>query len=286
MLDRAYAKINLSLDVSGVREDGYHELKSIMLPITFYDELRIDIADEDHYSCNRDYLRFDQNNSILKMLTLLKERYEICDHHKIQLNKYIPMQAGLGGGTSDAAAALRIFQKLYHLSMSDEEIREICVRVGADVFFNYHNIPAVVSGIGDQIEAISIRKPYYIFLVKPRSGVSTKEAYQLLDMKKCDHPDIDALKKALTDGDDIHGLLGNSLEQSALQLNKEIAAIKEKLIEKGARNVLMSGSGSTVFCIDENKEEIEKISRSFRMKGCFVRFAQVLSEKEYNKSRI
>ena len=109
MKDRAYAKINLSLDVFNIREDGYHDLLSIMLPIDFYDELEISIDTQDSFSCNRRFIRYNEKNSIYKMISLIKERYGIKDHHKIVLNKVIPTQAGLGGGTADAASTLRIF---------------------------------------------------------------------------------------------------------------------------------------------------------------------------------
>ena len=276
MKERAYAKINLSLDVFHVREDGYHDIRSIMLPIDFYDELTIDIAKEDSHSCNRSYLPFDEHNSILKMTAILKERFGISDHHSISLNKQIPTKAGLGGGTADAAASLRIFEKMYDLHLTKEEIIEICLKVGADVPFNYFNVPAIVSGIGDRIEAIDVKKEYPLLLVKPRSGISTKEAYELLDMDRCDHPDIDGLKEVLGKGGDISSYLGNSLEQPAMLLNRQISRIKEQLKDLGGSNVLMSGSGSTVFCIDEDVQKIRRLQEAMRERGYYVRFTRTL----------
>ncbi|MBP5280616.1 MAG: 4-(cytidine 5'-diphospho)-2-C-methyl-D-erythritol kinase, partial [Erysipelotrichaceae bacterium] len=184
--------------------------------------------------------------------------------------------AGLGGGTSDAAATLRIFRKLYGLEMSDEEIIEICTAVGADVPFNYYNVPAVVSGIGDKIEKIDVAKKYYVLLVKPKTGVSTKQAYELLDMDKCDHPDINRLRNALENGDDIHGLLGNSLEQPAMLLNQEIEKIINRLRSYDIGDVLMSGSGSTVFCISEDRKQIQYLYEQFRSSRYFVRFTNTM----------
>ncbi|MBQ2657849.1 MAG: 4-(cytidine 5'-diphospho)-2-C-methyl-D-erythritol kinase [Erysipelotrichaceae bacterium] len=278
MKQRAYAKINLSLDIFNVRENGYHDLNSIMLPIDFYDELEITVSKKDEYRCNRHYIRNSKENSVIKMIQILKERYLLKDHYSIILNKQIPTQAGLGGGTADAAAALRIMQKLYQLEMTDDEIKEICMLVGADVPFNYYNVPAVVSGLGEEIEEIKLKKTYYILLVKPWSGVSTKQAYELLDLDKCDHPDITKLKEALINGNSIDGLLGNSLEQPAFQLNSEIVKVKEQLTAAGARNVLMSGSGSTVFCIDEDREEIRKIAQQMKDSGYYLRFTRTLDQ--------
>ena len=158
MKQRAYAKINLSLDICGVRENGYHDLNSIMLPIDFYDELEITVSHKDGFRSNRSFIRFSEENSIIKMMQIVKERYSISDHHHIVLNKQVPMQAGLGGGTSDAAAALRILQAMYHLEMNEEEIRDICMQVGADVPFNYYSVPAYVSGLGEKIEQITLKK--------------------------------------------------------------------------------------------------------------------------------
>ncbi|MBQ1900797.1 MAG: 4-(cytidine 5'-diphospho)-2-C-methyl-D-erythritol kinase [Erysipelotrichaceae bacterium] len=277
MKDRAYAKINLSLDVFNIREDGYHDLLSIMLPIDFYDELEISIDTQDSFSCNRHFIRYNEKNSIYKMISLIKERYGIKDHHKIVLNKVIPTQAGLGGGTADAASTLRIFEKMYSLDLSREEIIDMCVKVGADVPFNYFNTPAIVSGIGEGIKPFPLKKQYYILLAKPRSGVSTKEAYETLDMEKCDHPDIMKLKKALENGENIHGLLGNSLEQPALLLNDDIRRVKQKLQSYEAGEVLMSGSGSTVFCISENERDILNIYEDMKGNDVYLRFTKTLN---------
>ncbi|MBO4918516.1 MAG: 4-(cytidine 5'-diphospho)-2-C-methyl-D-erythritol kinase [Erysipelotrichaceae bacterium] len=278
MKQRAYAKINLSLDIYGVRENGYHDLNSIMLPIDFYDELEIAVSEKDEYQCNRHYIRNTEENSVIKMIRILKERYSMEDHYRIVLNKQIPTQAGLGGGTADAAAALRILKAIHDLEMTDEQIRDICMQVGADVPFNYYNVPAMVGGLGEQIEAIPLKKTYYILLVKPWSGVSTKQAYELLDLDKCDHPDIPRLREALISGENIDGLLGNSLEQPAFLLNSDIVTVKEKLKAAGARNVLMSGSGSTVFCIAEDREEIRRIAQEMKDSGYYIRFTRTLNQ--------
>lgn len=278
MRDKAYSKINLSLDVFNVREDGYHDIKSIMIPINFFDIVEIDKAKEDSFTSNISFLKMNEHNSIFKMINLVKEKYGIEDHFKVNLVKRVPTQAGLGGGTADAASTLRILKKMYRLDLSFEDIRELCVKVGADVYFNYYNTPAVVEGIGDKLSPIKMKKKYYALLVKPRTGVSTKAAYENLDMNICDHPDIDKLKKALEEGESIEGLIGNSLEQPSLLLNKDISDIKSKLVKLGARNVLMSGSGSTVFCISENRNEIEPLYYEMKNGRYFVRIVETMSE--------
>lgn len=276
MKDRAYAKVNLALDVFNVRQDGYHDIRSIMVPIFFYDELEINIADVDSFDCNKTYVVDNPNNSIIKMIGAFKEKYNINDHYEIKLNKCIPTKAGLGGGTSDAGSTLRLLKKLYRINLSKEDERELCVKVGADVLFNYYNRPAVVSGIGDVVEPFTMAKQYHVLLVKPYHGVSTKEAYDKLDMNMCDHPNVDVLKNALENGDSINGLLGNSLEQPSLLLNKDVQTIKELLINNGASNVLMSGSGSTVFAISEDYDEIERLNNIVKDTKYFTRFTKTL----------
>ncbi len=276
MKDRAYAKINLALDVFNVRDDGYHDIKSIMIPINFYDELEIRVVDVDEYICNKPYIKFNEKNSIIKMIDIVKDKYNINDHFYINLRKSIPTQAGLGGGTSDAGSALRILKKLYRLDLSKQEERDICVAVGADVLFNYYNKAAVVEGIGDIITPIEVKKKYHVLLVKPFKGVSTKQAYDNLNMDICDHPNIDILKMSLEEGTCIDGLMSNSLEQPSLLLNKDVKIIKDLLIDNGCKNVLMSGSGSCVFAISEDEEEIKRLNEQVKNSKYFTRLTSTL----------
>ena len=276
MKQRAYAKINLSLDVFGVREDGYHELNSIMLPVNFYDLLEIDIAEKDSYECNWHYIRYNEHNSIYKMISVLKDRYDIKDRHRIVLHKSIPIQAGLGGGTADAAAALKLFEKLYGIKPDKEEIRDICISVGADVLFNYYNVPAQVKGIGDIIEPIWLKKPYYVLLVKPKTGISTAKAYQELDLETCAHPDIEKLRRALEEGDDFSGLIGNSLQDVAQSMSSDIKEVIDRLNGLGAPDVLMSGSGSTVFSISEDRQRILDLYNMVKNDSYYARFGKIM----------
>lgn len=275
MIDRCFAKVNLALDVFNIREDGYHDLKSIMVPISFFDELKINIAEENKLICNKEYITNNESNSILKMVKEFEKETNIINKYEIILNKHIPTKAGLAGGTSDAAGTLRLLQKLNHISLSEQTIRKLCVAVGADVFFNYYNKPAIVSGIGDELEFIDIKDDYYILIMKPRMGVSTRQAYELLDMNKCDHPNINALVEALKNGDEILPYMQNSLEQPALLLNEDIKTVKAILREK-AGNSLMSGSGSTVFAISKNKELLAKINNEYLYSEYFVRLTKII----------
>lgn len=273
---RALGKINLSLNIKSRREDGYHELESIMLPIEFYDELFIEYSDEDIYECMNKNFHFDEKNTIVKAVNLLREKYNIKEHFKISLNKHLPTQAGLAGGSTDGACTIHLINSLCNLNMSDEDIKEVCNKIGADVIFTYYSKPALVEGIGDKLSFFNIKDDYYVLLVKPRKGVSTKDAYENLNLNLCEHPDISSLKKALEEGKDIDGLLGNSLEEPAFRLCEDIKMIKEELINLGAKNVLMSGSGSTVFTISKDYKELEYLTNIIKEKGYFYRFCRVI----------
>lgn len=275
MKQRAYSKINLSLNINGIDEKGYHTLQSIFLPIDFYDEIEVTKNDEMIYECNKTFITFNENNTIVKAIKLMKEEFDIKDNFKIVLNKHIPMQAGLAGGSSNGACIIRIINYMYHLNLSDERIKELCLKIGADVLFTYYSKPALVTGIGENIKFINVKKKYNVLIVKPRLGVSTKECYDKMNMDSCDHPDIDKLKDALENGNSINGLLGNSLEEAAFSINEDIVKAKELLKEKGLENILMSGSGSSVFAIDEDYNKLKSVYDEIKESNYFVRITKV-----------
>lgn len=277
MKSKAFAKINLSLDVTGVNENGYHTLESVFLPVDFYDVVEIKKSKKMKYSCNKFYILFNKKNTVVKAITYMKEKYNIEDNFNVNLSKLIPTQAGLGGGSADAAAVIRMLNKMYDLKMSADEIKEACMSVGSDVLFTYYNKPAYVKSLGEDLTFIDVKNDYYVLLVKPSFGISTKKSYDKLDMDICDHPDINKLVDALKEGKDINNILGNSLEQPSIALKSEIKKIKHQMINKGAENALMSGSGSCIFSISTNKEVIDNLAASMKKIGYFVRTTRVLS---------
>lgn len=276
MIYRAYGKINLSLNITGVREDGYHTLESIFLPIDFFDQIEIEKSDSMEYSSNRYYIRFNESNTIVKAVELMKSEFDIKDNFKIYLNKHIPTQAGLAGGSADGACIIRAFNKMYDLKLDKEKIKELCSYIGSDVLFTYYAKPALVSGVGEKVRFINVLKDYYVLLLKPHFGVSTKECYELMDLETCTHPDIDKLKIALENGEDYIPYLGNSMEDAAISLVGDIKKAKDDLIKAGAPFALMSGSGSTVFTMSEDQNLILKLKETLENKDYFIRYAKVL----------
>ena len=280
MKERAYAKINLCLDVVGKRDDGYHELKMIMVPIDFYDVLEMIPAEQTSLSLNRSYLPVDDKNTIIKAIRLMQERYGFTTSFECHLQKHIPTRAGLAGGSADAAAAIRIMNRLLKLNMSVAEMVEVAKKVGADVPFCILNRPAFVEGIGDVLSPFRCSPDFEILLVKPRRGVSTKDAFEIVDNGNAVHPNCDVMRSALIHNDypQIVNALGNSLEDAAVSLVREIRTVKNKLIERGFDGVLMSGSGSTVFGITKDTELIEKTMAEMKNQHYFVRHTSIISE--------
>ena len=279
MYRRCYAKINLGLNVKGRREDGYHELEMIMLPINFYDELYVEKSLYMHFESNRTYVSTNKNNTVLAAVSYLKERYGFLDNFTIRLNKHIPTRAGLAGGSSDGANMILAIDELLGLNMSDAEKKEACLALGSDVYFCLLNRPSLVKGTGDVVLPFEMKMDPYILLVKPKEGVSTKESFRTLDLLKCDHPDINKIKEDLenNDYDALIKDIGNSLEEPSFRLNPKIKTIKEELVELGMDVALMSGSGSTVFALSLDEKKIDEVQAIMYKKGYFVRKTKIFN---------
>ena len=273
MKERAYAKINLCLDVVGKREDGYHDLKMIMVPINFYDVLEMELAEETTLELNRDYLPINDKNTIIKAIHIMQEKYNITEEFCCRLEKHIPTRAGLAGGSADAAAAIRMINRMCNLHLTKDEMIAVGKEVGADVPFCILNRPAFVEGIGEKITTFSCSPDFYLLLIKPRKGVSTAEAFHIVDEQEGIHPDCKAMQEALeyNDYDDIISSLGNSMENAAMTLVPEIRKAKQDLLDLGFDGVLMSGSGSTVFGITKDVELLDRSIDILKKKKYFVR---------------
>ena len=287
MKQRAYAKSNLCLDVVRRREDGYHELEMIMAPVNLYDTLNFEFSDELRLQSNVPYLPLDRRNTIVKAIELLREEYGFKENFEITLQKHIPTQAGMAGGSTDGAAAIRALNKMLQLGMDNDKMVEIAKKVGADVPFCLRSRPAFVTGIGENLEHFRVHTPFYLLLVKPYKGVSTKVAFETLDFSCAEHPDCRRMREALI-GNDYDGVLqslGNTLEQSAFKLVPQIATIKQELLALGFDGALMSGSGSTVFALTRDLELLEKGAAAMRKKAAFIRKTELRPQEEFPYKR-
>ncbi|WP_303016874.1 4-(cytidine 5'-diphospho)-2-C-methyl-D-erythritol kinase [Holdemania massiliensis] len=286
MKQRAHAKINLCLDVVCRREDGYHELEMIMAPVNLYDTLNFEFCDELRLQSNVPYLPLDRRNTIIKAIELLREEYGFKENFEITLQKHIPTQAGMAGGSTDGAAAIRALNKMLRLGMDNDKMVEIAKKVGADVPFCLRSRPAFVTGIGENLEHFRVHTPFYLLLVKPYKGVSTKVAFETLDFSSAQHPDCRKMRQALmnNDYDGVIQSLGNTLEQSAFKLVPQIAAIKKDLLAMGFDGALMSGSGSTVFALTRDPELLEKGAAAMRKKAAFIRKTELRPQETVKRS--
>lgn len=274
---KAYAKINLCLDVVGKREDGYHELDMIMMPLDLHDVISIELAQEDSYSCNIEGLVMDETNTVVKSVELMRKTFGLQDHFHIHIEKNIPAEAGLAGGSADGAAVLRAIRELCHLNITIEELAQLGKQVGADVPFCVLSQCAIVKGIGEKLEPFDFSYPLQVVLIKPNKGVSTGKAFGMLDFTKCDHPDSQQVKEILCahDFERLQDVIANSLEYSAFQLVPEIKEIKDDLKRMGFMAVLMSGSGSTVFALTTDTELANNAVEKYKQKDGY--FAIVTS---------
>ncbi|WP_297712394.1 4-(cytidine 5'-diphospho)-2-C-methyl-D-erythritol kinase [Clostridium sp.] len=249
---KAYAKINISLDIVGKREsDGYHLLKMIMQNIDLYDEISIEKQKKDiRISCNKSYVPTDSRNLAYKAANLFKETYNIEDGVHIDIVKNIPVSAGLAGGSTDAAAVLKLMNKIFKVNASNEELMELGLKLGADIPYCINGGTALCEGIGEKITALQPFKDKILVLVKPSFGVSTKEVYKAFNLDRVRvHPKTENLIKAM-EQDDLYYVANNMknlLENVTLRKHNILIKIKEEMNRYGAVGSMMSGSGPSVF---------------------------------------
>lgn len=269
---RAFAKINLGLDVIRRREDGYHDVRMIMQTIQMYDQLEMEKKGSKGIAltANLSYIPVNENNLVYKAAKLLMDQYQIQEGVSIHLNKFIPVAAGMAGGSSDAAAALVGMNKLFRLGMSKEELMKVGVKIGADVPYCIMRGTALSEGIGEKLTALPSLPACYILIGKPGVSVSTKFVYTNLKLdEKTKHPDIDGMLDALQ-RQDLYGItdrMENVLESVTVPAYPVIQEIKDHMKAHGALDALMSGSGPTVFGIFDDKKKAEFACEKLKESG-------------------
>ncbi|MBQ8894812.1 MAG: 4-(cytidine 5'-diphospho)-2-C-methyl-D-erythritol kinase [Clostridia bacterium] len=268
---RAYAKINLSLDVVGKREDGYHLLESVFQGISLYDDVRV-MREEGSggitVRCNLPYIPTDRRNIVYKVAETFFKAARISNYQvTIELNKTIPSGAGLGGGSADGAAVFSALCRLYKASFSTEEATALLVPLGADIPFFLHSGTMLARGVGEILTPAPPLQDCCIVLAKPKAGASTKEIFcKLKEVGIPRHPDTPGVLRSLETGD--LGLLarsaGNVLENATIPLCPQIGKLKGILQKCGADLALMTGSGSTVFGIFTDEKQARRAMRTLR----------------------
>jgi len=246
----APAKINLSLDVLKKRDDGYHELKMIMQSVSLYDEINIEIDDKISINSNKKNIPLDNRNLAWKAAELFFEYTGVSGGCKIYIEKNIPDGAGLGGGSSDAAAVLKALNDIYNTNLTDEQLQKIAIKIGADVPFFIIGGTCLAEGIGEKLTKIENKLNPYVIIYKPDFSISTKWVYENLNLACKPQFNIDEIIDDLKNGNiSFSNKIFNWLEEVSIHEYPEISNIKNNMKSLGADGVLMSGSGSSVFGI-------------------------------------
>ena len=266
---KSLAKINLGLDVLGRRENGYHDVRMVMQTIYLYDNVTLNKTEESgiQLKTNLTYLPTDEKNIAYKAAKMLMEEFNIKEGVEIILDKHIPVAAGMAGGSSNAAAVLVGMNRLFGLGLSQEELKERGVKLGADVPYCIMRGTVLAEGIGEVLTPLAPMPKCSILVAKPGISVSTKTVYEKLDAKEIvSHPDIDGVIAGLNEGDleKIASSMGNVLENVTVTDYPIIEDIKNVMKEEGALNAMMSGSGPTVFGIFDDKQLARKAGQKIK----------------------
>ncbi len=260
---KAYAKINLGLDVIGKRDDGYHLVKMIMQNVDIYDTLTFEDTEDGEITLTSsdDGIPTDGSNLICRVALQLKETFSVNKGVRIELEKRIPVAAGMAGGSTDAAAAYLALNELWELSLSKEELCKMAVKLGADIPYCIVGGTALSEGIGEVLSPVNNKAEYQLVVAKPDIAVSTGWVYTELDSHEIkSHPDIDGIKSAIEAGDvrSMCEKIGNVLEPVTVSKYPVIADIEKILEDNGAVRAFMTGSGPTVFAIYDDSEKAAK----------------------------
>ena len=273
MFLRAHGKVNLGLDVVRRREDGYHEVRMIMQTVSLSDRIRLETRKEPGILLTlgkNSHLPCDASNLAYRAADLLMKEFEIREGLLIELEKHIPVAAGMAGGSADAATVLYGVNRLFDLGLSLKELQERGVKLGADIPYCLMRGCALAEGIGEKLTRLPPPPSCIVLLAKPPIGVSTKWVYQNLDLGKVQsHPPIDRQIEAIKNGDlkELAEHMENVLESVTIPAHPEIGRIRDVMKEEGALNAMMSGSGPTVFGLFKTLEEAEKCRDKIREEG-------------------
>jgi 4-diphosphocytidyl-2-C-methyl-D-erythritol kinase len=275
---RALAKINLAIDVLDKRENGYHDIDMVTVPLKLHDSVEITPlgrAGDTYLYCDDPTIVCDESNLAYKAFDAMKSNFSHNGQYRIIIHKRIPVEAGLGGGSADAAAVIKaIDTQVKDDGNKDKREAELALKIGSDVPFCLYDKPSRVRGIGEILEPIKVKYPYQVLIVKPNVGLSTKSVYEAYDLVKDEvtHPDIPALIKALEE-DDEEGIRKNMINVLSYPAKKAlplIDGILNKMHDMGLTLYGMSGTGSACYALSKDKKKLERISHNFEKEGYSV----------------
>lgn len=279
---KSRAKINLSLKIVKTREDGYHELEMVMVPLDLHDVVEItrDPSLMDTYiTCDDVGLAHLHNNLCTKAVEAMRKEFGFKDNFNINIHKEIPFAAGLGGGSSNAAAVITSLIKILKIKTDAETINKVALSIGADVPFFIEGKPSFVTGLGEKLQEIPVKSSYHCLVVKPQKGLSTKEVYEVSD--KCEKGTINSDDVLLAlKNDDFEKLgasIGNDLYAPAIQILPEVKAVVDELKKIGFPVAAMTGSGSACFGLSKDARFVKEAAKKFKNLGYIVRVTKTLN---------
>lgn len=264
----ANAKINLTLDILGTRDDGFHEVAMVMQEVSLHDTIYMETAEEGiSLSIEGSDLPGDKSNLCWRAAALVMEEYNLSGGVSIRLEKRIPIAAGLAGGSSDAAAVLRGMNQLFELGLSEDRLCELGAQLGSDIPFCLMGGTMLATGRGEKLKRLADFPQVYVVLAKPPIGVSTAWAYKTYDNGYDGaHPDNEAMLAAIEQGNAAASaaLLCNVLEGVTITEHQIIRDYKKAMLEHGAMASMMSGSGPTVFGLADTEAKAQEIAKAVR----------------------
>lgn len=271
---RSYAKINVSLHVLNKQDDGYHQLEMVFLPLELHDVIELNRTNDScdsFITCDDIGLANNRHNLCMKALNAMRDAFHFKDQFNIAIHKEIPYAAGLGGGSSNAAAVIQGLNKMLRLHADDDTLRKIALSIGADVPFFFINKPSIVRGIGEQIEPFPMKEKYFCLLIKPKEGLSTKAVYEAADSFSFHHIEEQTLTvmDALQKGD--IGLLSSAMRNDLFEPAKTILPVVGTIVEElkamGLSASSMTGSGSACFSLSKDLRLLKEAAHKFDNKG-------------------
>ncbi|HBE98752.1 MAG TPA: 4-(cytidine 5'-diphospho)-2-C-methyl-D-erythritol kinase [Firmicutes bacterium] len=278
---KSFAKINLSLKIVGNREDGYHLLEMVNLPLTLHDVIEINIlegATDTYVTADDPTLNGMKSNLCHQAIEEMRNVFHFKENFLVQIHKEIPFAAGLGGGSSNAAVVIESVNELLNLKASHEQLMEIALKIGADVPFFFLNKPALLTGIGEKMKEIRVQEKYHCLLVKPTQGVSTAACYEVCDRFERLPINTSEILKGLEEGDDslIQKNMGNDLQAPAISFVPEIAIVLKRLTDLGFTLVGMSGSGSCCFGLTKDLKKAKEAYKRLENSGYTIHLCDVI----------
>lgn len=285
----SFAKVNLYLRVIGKREDGFHEICTVFQTISLHDRIRFQEADTISLACYDPRMPVDGRNLIVRAAEMLRERYSVRQGARIRLEKRIPSPGGLGGGSSNAAVALIGLQRLWDLDIPDDELWSIAAELGSDVPFFLYGGTAIGTGRGEMIEPVADKPAGPMVVVSPKIRVRTPDAFAAIGAPNLTNEASNRILRVCRNEaeslDPLHSVLKNDFESSVFAAFPEIGEVKRTLLELGASNAVLSGSGASVVGIFDKEETRQAAIKALDIRSTWRKFAvAAISRDEYREA--